>query len=201
MMPAALGRFMLRLHGISVVDPNVGKWPKKYVLPTVTHTSNRDFPYGIYVRAVIGEYINFVGKASLFKWPLGPLLRWMGGVPVIRSKRTNFVQAVADIFGERDEFRLCIAVEGTRTKVTNFKTGFYFIAKAANVPIVLCRFDFGNRKAIEFSEPYHLTGDIRADFDYIYRFFDGAIGLVPDNSFVYDPAVLDLLPEGDKTSA
>jgi len=195
MMPAALGRFMLRLNGIGLVDPNKGKWPEKYVLPTVTHTSNRDFPYGLYVRAAVGQYINFVGKSSLFKWPLGPILRWMGGVPVIRSKRTKFVQAVADIFRERDEFRLCIAVEGTRKKVTHFKTGFYFIAKEAGVPLVLCRFDFKNRRTIEFSEPYHLTDDIRADFDYIYRFFDGAIGLVPENSFVYDPAVLELLPE------
>ena len=194
MMPAALGRFMLRLLDVDVVDPNRGNWPKKYVLPTVTHTSNRDFPYGIYVRAAVGQYIRFVGKSTLFRWPLGPVLRWLGGVPVIRDRRTNFVQAVANIFRDREEFKLCIAVEGTRAKVTHFKTGFYFIARAAGVPLVLCRFDFGNEKAIRFSEPYYLTDDIRADFDYIYRFFDGAIGLVPENSFTYDPAVLDLLP-------
>ena len=196
MLPAWFGRFMLRLNGVSVINPNErGKWPKKYVLPTVTHTSNRDFPYGIYVRAAVGEYIRFVGKSSLFRFPLGPILRWMGGVPVIRDRRTNFTQGVANIFREREEFKLCIAVEGTRAKVTHFKTGFYFIAKEANVPLVLCRFDFGNEKAIRFSEPYYLTDDIRADFDYIYRFFDGAIGLVPENSFVYDPVVLDLLPQ------
>ena len=191
---------MLRLLNVDVVVPEklAGNWPKKYVLPTVTHTSNRDFPYGIYLRPVIGQYIRFVGKASLFRFPLGPLLRWMGGVPVIRTKRTNFTQDVARIFRERDEFKLCIAVEGTRAKVTHFKTGFYFIAKAADVPLVLCRFDFGNEKAIRFSEPYYLTDDIRADFDYIYRFFDGAIGLVPENSFEYDPAVLDLLPTVEK---
>jgi len=185
---------MLRLNGVRVINPNEGKWPKKYVLPTVTHTSNRDFPYGIYVRAAVKQYINFVGKASLFKFPLGPILRWMGGVPVIRERSTNFVDAVAAIFRERDEFRLCIAVEGTRAKVDHFKTGFYYIAKTANVPLVLCKFNLGGG-TIEFSEPFMVSGDIRADFDRIYRFFDGAIGIVPELSFEYDPKVLDLLPK------
>ncbi len=194
MMPAWFARFMLRLLGVRLIDHNAGNWPKKYVLPVVTHTSNRDFPYGVYARAIIDEPINFVGKSSLFKWPLGPFLRWMGGTPVVRNSRSNFVQSVAKIFAEREEFRLCIAVEGTRAKVDHFKTGFYFIAKEAGVPLILCKFDFGNEGVIEFSKPYHLTGDIRADFDYIYRYFDGAIGLVPENSFVYDPRVLDLLP-------
>lgn len=193
-MPKWLARFMLRLNNVRIVDRNAGDWPKKYVLPTAPHTSNRDFPYGIYSRPIIDQYIRFVAKASLFRWPLGPLLRWMGGVPVVRERRTNFVDAVANIFAERDEFGLCIAVEGTRQKVTHFKTGFYFIALRANVPLVFCKFDFGNRK-IEFSEPYYLTGDIRKDFDVIYRYYDGVKGLVPDNSFEYDPAVLDLLPE------
>jgi 1-acyl-sn-glycerol-3-phosphate acyltransferase len=198
MLPASVARFMLRSLGVTVINPNAGKWPKKYVLPTSTHTSNRDFPYGIYLRAAIGEYIGFVGKASLFKWPVGPILRWMGGVPVVRDKRMNFVQAVANIFKTRDEFRLCIAVEGTRIKVDHFKTGFYFIAKEANVPLIMCKFNLrGTPCTIELSEPYYLTDDIRADFDYIYRFLDGPIGMEPENSFVYDPKVLDLLPKNE----
>ncbi|WP_020567337.1 1-acyl-sn-glycerol-3-phosphate acyltransferase [Neolewinella persica] len=195
MMPAWFARFMLRLLGVRVIDHNKGNWPRKYVMPVVTHTSNRDFWYGVYSRAILGEYIRFVGKASLFKGPLGVFLKWMGGVPVVREKRSNFVDSVADIFKERDEFRLSLAVEGTRAKVDHFKTGFYFIAKKAGVPLVMCKFDFGNEGVIEFSEPYHLTDDIRADFDFIYRYFEGAIGLVPENSFVYDPKVLDLLPK------
>lgn len=193
-MPKWLAQFMLKLLNVTIVDKNEGNWPDKYVLPVAPHTSNRDFPYGVYARPVIGEYIRFVGKSSLFKWPLGPILRWMGGVPVIRERRTNFVDAVANIFHQRDEFKLCIAVEGTRKKVTHFKTGFYFIARKAGVPLVLCKFDFGNRQIV-FEKPYHLTGDIRADFDHIYRYYDGVKGLVPENSFEYDPAVLELLPE------
>ena len=122
----------------------------------------------------------------------------VGGVPVVRTKRTNFVQSVADIFKNKKNFKLCIAIEGTRVKVDHFKTGFYFIAKEAGVPLILCKFDLRGARVIEFSEPYTITEDIRADFDHIYRFFDGAIGLVPENSFVYDPKVLDLLPGQDK---
>jgi 1-acyl-sn-glycerol-3-phosphate acyltransferase len=198
MMPAALARFMLRLNGVRVINPNEGKWPEQFVLPTVTHTANRDFFYGLYIRAAIGEYINFVGKSTLFKGLLGWYLDWMGGVPVVRTKRTNFVQSVADIFKKKKDFKLCIAVEGTRSKVDHFKTGFYFIAKEAGVPLILCKFDMKGKGVIEFSEPYTITDDIRADFDYIYRFFDGAIGLIPKNSFEYDPKVLDLLPGQDK---
>lgn len=201
MMPPALARFMLRLNGVRVIDPNKGKWPAQYVLPTVTHTSNRDFAYGIYARSTVRENINFVGKSSLFKGVLGWYLKWMGGVPVVRSKRSNFVQSVADVFKTKKDFRLCIAVEGTRARVTHFKTGFYFIAKQAGVPLILCKFDMKGKGVIEFSEPYKITGDIRTDFDYIYRFFDGAVGVVPENSFVYDPQVLDLLPEQDKGAA
>jgi 1-acyl-sn-glycerol-3-phosphate acyltransferase len=195
MIPAWFARFMIRLFGVRLIDHNKGDWPKKYIMPVVTHTSNRDFWYGVYSRSILDEYINFVGKSSLFKGPLGAYLKWMGGVPVVREKRSTFVDSVAGIFQERDEFRLALAVEGTRAKVDHFKTGFYFIAKEAKVPLILCRFDFGNEGVIEFSKPYYLTDDIRADFDFIYRYLDGAVGLVPENSFVYDPKVLDLLPK------
>ena len=195
MMPAWLARFMMRLNGMRVVDHNHGNWPPKAVVPTGPHTSNRDFPYGLYARAWVNKYIQFVGKSSLFKGPAGAVLEWMGGVPVVREKRSNFTQSVAKIFAERDKFYLCIAMEGTRGKVDRFKTGFYWIAREANVPLIFAKFDFGN-KVIEFSEPFYPTGDVRADFDFIYRHFDGVLGLVAENSFVYDPLVLEELPSG-----
>ena len=194
MLPKYIAKFLLSITGMRLVDHNNGNYPDKYVVVVAPHTSNRDFPYGIYTRAMMGQFIGFVGKDSLFRFPIGPILKMMGGVPVVRSKRTNFVDAVADLFRTRKELKLCIAAEGTRKKVDRFKTGFYFIALKAGVPLVLCRFDFGNKK-IEYSKPYQLTGDIRKDFDYIYRHFDGVRGLVPENSFHYDPAVLDALPE------
>lgn len=190
-----LSRFVMKhVLRMEVVDENEGDWPDQYVLPTAPHTSNRDFPYGIFVRPLIGQWINFVAKDSLFKWPVGPILKALGGVPVVRARSTNFVDAVAGIFRTKKDFKLCIAVEGTRGPVDRFKTGFYFIALKAGVPLILCTFDFGNRK-LRFSKPMYLTGDIRADFDKIYRHYDGVLGRVPENSFVYDPKVLDLLPE------
>lgn len=188
MMPAWLAKFMLRLNGMKIVDHNNGNWPDKCVVPTGPHTSNRDFPYGIYARAAIGVYIRFVGKSSLFKGPLGVILRAMGGVPVVRNKSTNFVQSVANVFNERDQFHLCVAMEGTRSKVSKFRTGFYYIAKTAEVPMVFCKFDFGNG-IIEFSKPFYPTDDLKADMDFIYRHFDGVKGLAPENSFDYDPEV------------
>lgn len=179
---------MLRLNRIRVVDHNDGDWPAKAVVAVAPHTTNRDFPYGLYARAVLRQPIGFVAKASLFKGLAGPILRSLGGVAVERSRRTNFVQAVANVFHERERFLLCVAVEGTRTKVQRFKTGFYYIAKTAGVPIILTRFDFGNRK-LEFSKPFYPTDDVRADMDYVYRHFDGIKGLRPENSFEYDPEV------------
>ena len=182
MMPAALARLMLRLTGMEVVDHCAGQWPDKCVVPTAPHPSNWDFPYGLYARAAVGKEIHFVGKDSLFRFPLGPLLKWLGGVPVVRAQRMNFVQSVAEIFRQRDVFRLCIAPEGTRARVDRFKTGFYWIAREAEVPLVFCRFDFGNKR-IEFSEPWWPTGEVEADFEHIYRHVDGVEGWVAGNGF------------------
>ncbi|MEM7573313.1 MAG: 1-acyl-sn-glycerol-3-phosphate acyltransferase [Bacteroidota bacterium] len=186
-MPRWFAKFMLRILGMKVVDHN-DEWPAKAVVAVAPHTSSRDFPYGLYSRAVIRQDIKFVGKASLFKGAVGPILKWLGGVPVDRSKRNNFTDAVADIFRQRDNFLICLAIEGTRKKVDRFKTGFYYIAKAAEVPIVLVRFDFGKGN-IEFSKPYWPTEDMRADFDFFYRHFDGVKGINPAGSFDYNPEV------------
>ncbi|MCP9235866.1 1-acyl-sn-glycerol-3-phosphate acyltransferase [Lewinella sp. JB7] len=196
MMPAWLARLLLRLNGMRVVDHNDGNWPDKCVVPTGPHTSNRDFPYGLYARAAVGKYIQFVAKSTLFRGPVGAVMQWTGGVPVVREKRTNFTQAVVKLFEEREKFYLCIAMEGTRKKVDRFRTGFYWIAREARVPMVFAKFDFGNR-VIEFSKPFYPSGDVREDFDFIYRHFDGVKGLEPKNSFEYDPAVLEELPAGE----
>ena len=186
-MPRWFAKLMLRILRVRVVDHN-DEWPRKAVVAVAPHTSSRDFPYGLYARKIIQKDIKFVGKATLFKGVVGVLLKWTGGVPVDRSKRNNFTDAVADIFREREDFLICLAIEGTRKKVDRFKTGFYYIAKAAEVPIILVRFDFGNGK-IEFSKPYWPTDDIRTDFDYFYRHFDGVQGIKPAGSFDYNPEV------------
>jgi 1-acyl-sn-glycerol-3-phosphate acyltransferase len=156
--------------------------PKKCVVPVVPHTSNWDFPLGLLVRAAIDTDIHFVGKDSLFKGPLGPIMRSLGGHPVDRSKRNNFVSSVVDLFNEVDELRLCLAPEGTRKRVDKLKTGFYWIARGAEVPLILCRFDWAKR-LVSFSPPFYPTADAEADLAYINDYFAGIRGFHAKHSF------------------
>lgn len=180
-MKAKLARWILRILGFKL-DMPPKPWPAQYVMPVIPHTSNWDFPLGLLVRVAMEENIIYAGKSSLFRWPYGGLFRWLGGYPVDRSKRTNFVDAVVDIFAEQEEFKLCIAPEGTRSKVEKLKTGFYYIAKGAGVPLMLCAFDYG-KGCIRVDKPYFTTDDMEADFAYIYAFFGGVKGKNPEKSF------------------
>ena len=125
---------------------------RKYVLIVIPHTSNWDFPLGVLIRSSLGWDIKFVAKDTLFRWPFGGLLRWMGGYPVDRTKSNNYVEAVAEIFEENPDFRLTIAPEGTRSKVEKLKSGFYYIAQKAQVPIILVAFDYG-KKLVKIADP------------------------------------------------
>jgi len=102
--------------------------------------------------------------------------------PIDREKNRDMVSAIANIFERRKKFRLALSPEGTRKKVTEWKTGFYYIAKAAGVPIVLVAFDFG-KKQVRISEPHFPTGDKELDFNTYKSFFQGVLGKVPENSF------------------
>ena len=152
---------------------------KKYVVIAAPHTSWQDFPIGILGRNTSGIKINFIGKASLFKPPFGFIFRSLGGTPVDRSTSNNLVDAIVDIFNNKEEFRLALSPEGTRKKVEKWKTGFYYIAKGANVPIVMATLDFGN-KQMKISEPYYTTDDKEKDFEYFASFFKGVKGKNPE---------------------
>ena len=159
----------------------VGKFPKlnKCVVAVVPHTSWLDFFLGLLVRRVINEEINFIGKKSLFKPPFGWYFRWMGGAPIDRSKSSDTVTAITNIFNEKEVFRLALSPEGTRKKVEKWKTGFYYIAKAAKVPIVLVAFDYG-KKEIKFSEPQIPSENMNEDFKTYIAFFKGSVGKIPE---------------------
>ena len=119
---------------------------KKYIIIAAPHTSWVDFPIAILARNASGEKINFVGKNTLFKGPFGWFFRSLGGAPVDRSKNNKTVDAIVDIFKEKEVFRLALSPEGTRKKVEKWKTGFYYIAKGASVPIVMATLDFGKKQ-------------------------------------------------------
>lgn len=177
----ALSKFIFhRLLGWKLV----GALPtlKKYVIIVVPHTSWHDFYIGVLVRGISGLEINFVGKKELFDSPFGWYFKWMGGAPVDRGTRSNTVDAIVDIFNSREVFRLSIAPEGTRKKVDTLKTGFYFIAKGAEVPIVKVAFDFG-KKEVRIDEPFYPGDDMEADLKKIYAFYKGVYGKVADKSF------------------
>lgn len=154
----------------------------KCVVAVIPHTHWMDFFLGLVVRSIIGKEINYIGKKSLFKPPFGWFFRWTGGAPIDRSKTSNTVDSVAAIFESRKVFRFALAPEGTRKKVTELKTGFYHIAKKANVPIVLVAFDFG-KKQVKFSEPVYASDDMESDFKKIRTFFKGVKGKIPEYSF------------------
>ena len=154
---------------------------KKTVIIAVPHTSWHDFYIGILLRKISGVKTNFVGKKELFKWPLGWYFRSVGGAPLDRTSGQNKVEAIAKLFEGKDEFRLTLAPEGTRKRVKEWKTGFYYIAKEAKVPIIMFTLDFKNKQN-NISEPFYPTDDIEADFKFMKAFFKGVIGKIPDYS-------------------
>ena len=152
-------------------DPSV----KKSVIIVVPHTSWHDFYIGVFTRKILKTQINFIGKAELFRWPFGWYFRWMGGVPLDRTPGQNKVEAIAEIFKEHEEFRLSLAPEGTRKKVLAWKTGYYYIALAAKVPIICVAFDYAS-KTVVIDKPFYPTGNIEGDTVLFRSFFKGVVG-------------------------
>ncbi len=159
----------------------VGSFPDvdKCVVIVVPHTHWHDFIIGALARKIINEEINFVAKKALFKPPFGWYFKWMGGAPIDRTKSSNKVESIASIFNEREKFRLALAPEGTRKKVEEWKTGFYYIAKTAGVPIEMIAFDFG-KKEVKFSPLFFPTDDKEADFKFMRKFYEGVVGRIPE---------------------
>lgn len=154
-------RFILSLLGWKIV----GELPvheKKYLIIVAPHTSNWDFLIGVLVRGAMGFDSKFLGKKSLFKKPYGWFFRLMGGYPVDRSKSTNLVDQVVNLYNEHERFVLSIAPEGTRQNVNEWKTGFYYIAYAARIPLVRARIDRGS-KEVRFYKPFIVSGNIEKD--------------------------------------
>lgn len=161
------------------IDGNFDRSIKKSVLIVAPHTSYVDFVLSILVRRILKIQINFVGKKELFRPPFGWYFRWMGGAPLDRGKAENKVQAIANVFEQHEEFRLAIAPEGTRKKVDRWKTGYYYIAMTAQVPIISVRLDY-QKKIMGISEAFYPTGNIKADEPILKEYFKGIMGKIPE---------------------
>jgi 1-acyl-sn-glycerol-3-phosphate acyltransferase len=151
---------------------------KKAVIIVVPHTSWHDFYIGVFTRRISKVKIHYVAKKELFKWPFGWYFRWMGGAPLDRTPGQNKVEAIAAIFNNKEEFRLTLAPEGTRKKVATWRTGYYYIAMSAKVPIIPVSFDY-KTKTVTINPPFYPTGDIEADTVVLRSFYDGVVGKKP----------------------
>ena len=157
-MIRALYNFVfLKLLGWSIV----GELPaeKKYMLVVAPHTSNFDFFLGVFTRRIIRFDPKYVAKKELFVFPFGYFFKWMGGYPVDRAKNTRFVDSIVDLYNSKEEFIITMTPEGTRSYNPNWKTGFYHIAKAANIPVVRVGFDYATRRVV-LDEAMYLTESV-----------------------------------------
>ena len=175
---AAFGRFMMGIRGWRV-EGGIPDIPKM-VLIVAPHTSNWDFLTGIWVKLAMRMGARFVGKHTLFRGPFGVIMRWLGGVPVDRSAAAGFAEETARVLKESERMTLVIAPEGTRKHTDRWKSGFYRIAIATGVPILLASFDYP-RKVIFFGPLFHPTGDYEKDLAVIQSHFRADMALKPEN--------------------
>lgn len=146
---------------------------KKFVLVGAPHTSNWDFSLFLGATDALGIRPSYLGKHSLFRWPMDRFMRDMGGIPVDRATRAHYVEQAVAAFANRDELALVIAPEGTRHSDGRWKSGFYHIATGAGVPVVLARID-RRRRVIEIGPVIRPTGDYRGDLRRIGHFYRAA---------------------------
>ena len=185
-----MGRFFYWLANL--LWYKLGKWKvvsmipadvKKAVIAAAPHTANLDFPVGIGAWYTTGLKARFIAKKELFDGPMGFIFRSTGGLPIDRKSSKNMVEQAAAYFNDVDSFYLTIAPEGTRSRLDRWKTGFYYIAKTAGVPIILAYMDFGKHE-VGMGEVFHPTDDELADFNYIEDFYRKITACVPEN---YNP--------------
>ena len=153
--------------------------PKKYIICLAPHTSNWDLFLGQLFEHAEGMKCNFLMKKDWFFWPLGPIFRKMGGIPVWRSKHTSMTDNLAAEAQKRDTFGLCITPEGTRSLNPDWKKGFYFIALKAGIPIHLYALDY-EKKLIQCTKVIEPSGDVEKDMREIKLYFKDFKGKKPE---------------------
>lgn len=153
----------------------------KAVYIAAPHTSNWDGFWALVYKVSVGLDIRFFGKEALFWFPLGTLLRALGGIPLDRSKAGSAVDQAVHLFNTNEHFNFGLAPEGTRSLTEGWKSGFYRIAVQAGVPVVPGMLDFGTKR-IGIGEPIKLSGDMDADMEKIRKVYEGIVGRRPENA-------------------
>ena len=177
-----VANWLIRLIGWKVV----GTWPpvKQFVFMVAPHTSNWDFPVGLCAGFSSGILLawpyGFMMKDVMFRGPLGPLMRGLGGLSIDRNSPHDVVHQMAQVFDEREDFILAVTPEGTRSLRPHWKSGFYYIALQAKVPVVPVAFDY-RLKEVGLGEPMTLSGDREADAEAFRRFYQDVTPKRPEN--------------------
>jgi 1-acyl-sn-glycerol-3-phosphate acyltransferase len=153
----------------------------KLVVIAAPHTSNWDLPVLLSLAFALRAKACWLGKHSLFRRPFGFLFRWMGGIPVYRSASKNMVAQSVEMFRNCEKLILTIPPEGTRSKVSYWKTGFYYIALGAGTPIAMAFIDY-KRKASGVGPTLYPTGNIEADMEVIRNFYATVTAKYPDKA-------------------
>jgi 1-acyl-sn-glycerol-3-phosphate acyltransferase len=177
-LAAWLGRTAMGLSGwrFEGALPDV----RKMVLIVAPHTSNWDFLVGLQAKLALRLGGTFIGKHTLFRFPLGVFMRRLGGVPVDRSAAAGFVAQVARVLKQADQMTVVLAPEGTRKRVPQWKSGFYRIAVEAGAPILPVGFDYP-RRVVFFAPLFHPSGDYEQDLAALRRHFRPEMGKTPAN--------------------
>jgi 1-acyl-sn-glycerol-3-phosphate acyltransferase len=150
----------------------------KFVVVGAPHTSNWDFVMFLALAFILKGDLRYMGKKELFRWPVAGFFRWCGGVPVDRSKPQGLVEQTVQAIQAADHFQLVITPEGTRKKVGEWKQGFYYIAKKADIPIVVGYVD-STTKTCGIGPTFTLSDDMQADIKAIQAFFKDMVGINP----------------------
>ena len=163
-----LGRLWLKATGWRIEGemPNV----PKFVIVAAPHSSNWDLPFMLAAALHYGLRTHWMGKESIFKWPFGGIMRWLGGISINRSQANDAVAQMVERFATSDRLILVIPPEGTRGKVTRWKSGFYHIANGAKVPMALGFLDY-KRKVAGVGGVFYPTGNYEADLAQIQAFY------------------------------
>lgn len=180
-----LSAFILRISGWRIEGclPDI----PKIVLIAAPHTSNWDFPFTLFIAFATKAKLYWMGKDALFRRPFGGLFRWLGGIPIDRSRSNNVVEQMIRQFNSSDKLIVTIPPSGTRKRVMKWKTGFYYIARGANVPIVLGFLDY-RRKVGGFGPVFMPTGYVEADMKEIRSYYSGIHG---KNSVTEEPFLIN----------
>lgn len=174
-----LAHWFLRLGGWEIGGPPPAD--RRFVLIAAPHTSNWDLAYMLAFGTIFDLKISWLAKHTLFYPPMGWIMRALGGIPIVRHKNSNVVDAMVSEFNTRSYLVLAVPTEGTRSRVEYWKSGFYHIAMGAGVPIVPSYLDYGKKQA-GFAQPLIPTGDVTADMQYLRDIYAGKMGKFPELS-------------------